>query len=449
MQSSASHPGATAGASMSPTIRTVPAGRSYIELSRVANLPIQTTMGRFRHHFTRATITAATVLSLTLGAAPAPAAAPTTRDGALAAFAQVTADAAVASGWTGSSQTCAVGTESQASLDATLRTLNLLRSFVDARAVSWDPALNQRALAAASLMLANGQLDHFPAADWRCYTELARSGASTSNLYLGRSGAAAMVGYVIDDGVDSLGHRFWALDPAAVTMGTGSTGGSNALTVIGNDTTAAPAQPMIAWPPAGFVPNDWLPQRWSATFAGSGSMAGVTPTMTMDGVAVPVASVTPHTAGYGSGTSVSWVPTLPDSAATGDHAFAVTLTGLAGGTVSYVVNGVSTDGVDLTNIREIQEGRPRPSFAARPRITYRGRLRAGLRLTALARTSNATRVTYQWERNGRVIRGQTRRVYLLRAADRGHRIRVHVRLAGPGGRSSMRSLDLRWPRATS
>ena len=146
--------------------------------------------------------------------APAAAvAAPDNRDDALEQYRAVVQDEQVDAGWTGSVDGCNVGEESQASLTATLDTVNTLRSFAGVGAVTFDPTLNHRALSAALMMKAAGELSHTPGPDWPCYSFEGDAGAGQSNLFLGASGATAMVGYVDDSGIESLGHRRWLLDP--------------------------------------------------------------------------------------------------------------------------------------------------------------------------------------------------------------------------------------------
>ncbi len=269
------------------------------------------------------------------------------RDGALADYNATLADAAVASGWTGSTDSCAVGAESQASLDATLNTLNIVRGFAGVEPVSFSAEKNHRALAAALMMRAQGDLSHDPPSSWKCWTSEGRFGAGTSNLFLGSSGAEAMVGYVDDAGVDSLGHRRWVLDPAATEMGSGSTGGSNALVVIGSSgdgsrAAALAADKLVAWPAPGWFPSPWIFKDWSVAIGspqsqGSVSLANAQVEVTVDGKAAAVSDVHDPSPGetYGTGAALAWNVALPASALSGDHE------------VRVEVSGVTIDGAPL------------------------------------------------------------------------------------------------------
>src|SRR5687768_17534999 len=92
-----------------------------------------------------ATLVAAFALAIPASVAAAPA----DRDTALEEYRAVLDDERIDADWTGSVSGCVVGEESQASLAATLRTVNTLRSFAGVGPVAFDPALSHRALAAA------------------------------------------------------------------------------------------------------------------------------------------------------------------------------------------------------------------------------------------------------------------------------------------------------------
>lgn len=138
-------------------------------------------------------------------------AAPADRAAAVALVAAQRQDEAVASGWTGNAASCTVGTESQASLDATLRSVNRFRAMTGLGPVGFDPALNARALAAALMMHAKDDLEHQPGRDWPCYTDAGADGAAHSNLFLSSgdaTGARAVAEFMTD-----IGHGRWVTNP--------------------------------------------------------------------------------------------------------------------------------------------------------------------------------------------------------------------------------------------
>ncbi len=223
-------------------------------------------------------------------------------------------------GWTGSTRSCRVGTESERSLDATLLTINALREFAGVGRVSLDADKNRRALTAALMMAAEGRLSHHPKESWACYSDEGYRGASSSNLYLGMSGPGAMIGYADDGGVASLGHRRWLLDPAAEEFGTGSTGRSNALLVFGSNREGDGSDPQldrsVAWPPEGAFPWSWIPATWSFALPDGESLLSDRPPevrVSSGGERLRVTKVRELEGNYGTGDTYSWRVEIPDS----------------------------------------------------------------------------------------------------------------------------------------
>jgi hypothetical protein len=213
-------------------------------------------------------------------------------------------------GWTGSTRSCRVGTESSRSIEATLLTVNALREFVGLQPVKFNAEKNRSALTAAMMMAANGRLSHAPDARWRCYSEIGAGGAGSSNLYLGVSGPSAIVGYAFDTDVKSLGHRRWLFDPTAEEFGTGSTGRSNALHVTGaaDDPEVKSRYGFESWPSPGYFPWPWVPRTWSVNLHGAQLRSGEEPRVTVrvTGEKLPVTDVSVPSGGYGAGTTISW-----------------------------------------------------------------------------------------------------------------------------------------------
>ena len=264
----------------------------------------------------------------------ASAAAPATRDAAIDAYRSVLDDEQVGAGWTGSVNGCVIGEESQASLDATLRTVNTLRSFAGIGSVTFDATKNHQALAAALMMKAANDLSHTPDPSWPCYSDDGSYAARRSNLFLGLSGAAAMVGFVDDAGIEVLGHRRWVIDPAARVFGSGSTGSSNALMVFDDAQPATvPAGTKVSWPPAGFVPWPWVFDDWSIALGGTAdqdsySTADAQVRVSLDGEPLAVSNVKTLADGYGTGRTLSWKVDVPGSAPSADHDLKVTIGGV-------------------------------------------------------------------------------------------------------------------------
>jgi uncharacterized protein YkwD len=381
----------------------------------------------------RSLLYAGTVLA-TLVAAPAPSrAAVPDRAIGLAAWRTVQQDERVGAGWDGSTGGCVVGAESPASLAATLRTLNILRAFAGVGPVAFDGALNHEALAAALMMRAAGALSHTPGPDWPCYSDEGAAGAGSSNLFLGRSGAAAMVGYVDDEGVASLGHRRWLLNPAAAVFGSGSTGTTNALRVIGGPDAIVAPNTALAWPPSGWVPWQWVFRDWSLALGAPGqdvTFAAPQVTVTVDGAPAAVANVHVLGDGYGSGQTLAWQVGVDEQLTAADH------------TVVVTVQGAVVDGQPLAPLTwttyAFQPVPPPPRFVSGPRIRRPGggspsRVRPGQRLVALATVTGGTATRYRWLRDGRLIGDARRSEYRVKQRDRGHAVSVRVTATAPFG----------------
>lgn len=153
--------------------------------------------------------------------------------------------------------------------------LNRVKWFRLMAGVDEDISLNAEfdllAQAAALVMMANNQLSHEPDPTWTCFSDDAFTGASNSNLYLGRTGPEAINGYIEDLGEDnySVGHRRWILYSALTEIGIGESSKSNALFVVQGKRNDKPsvreAEGFIMWPPRGFVPRNVIFERWSIT----------------------------------------------------------------------------------------------------------------------------------------------------------------------------------------
>jgi len=180
----------------------------------------------------------------------------------------------VAIGWTGSVASCDAGDVSSDFRSATVTRINLFRALVGLPDVSLDgTGQNGKCQEAALMMSANGALSHNPPNTWDCWTADGDEAAGKSNLALGINGAGAIDLYIDDPGSGNapVGHRRWLLYPRLSKVGTGSvpcgsgSSAANAVWVIGNTTTRPSTPSFVAWPNAGYVPYQLLPdsRRWS------------------------------------------------------------------------------------------------------------------------------------------------------------------------------------------
>ena len=271
------------------------------------------------------------LLALLLVAPAAAIGAPPDRAAATEAYLDLRDLEQIPAGWTGSVEGCVQGVEGSASVDATGQAVNTLRDFAGLPPVAFDPELNRKALAAALMMRAAGALSHQPGPDWPCYTQDGDEAAGRSNLFLGSSGPAAMIGYVDDATVASLGHRRWVLDPRAGTFGTGSTGTTNALLVIGGPADPDPVIPeLVTWPPAGHIPWPLVFEDWSAAISvpGSVDLSSATVAVSVDGQPRATSGVTVLEDGFGTGRTLRWNVELETSDREGAHDVAVRIDGV-------------------------------------------------------------------------------------------------------------------------
>ena len=246
---------------------------------------------------------------------------------------------AVTPSWSGAVSGCVAGAPSAATQDATLQAVNYFRAMVGLAAVTFDPTLSATAQEAALMMTAKQALSHTPDSTWPCYSTVGADGAGHSNLYLGRSGASAIAGYMVDPGAGNAvaGHRRWILYPPQTQMGSGSTADTNALYVFAPPGQRPSAPSWVSWPPAGYVPVQIEPGgRWSLSANDEvTSFAGATVTVTAAGSPRPI-TVNAVVDGYGDNTLV-WQIDTGYAAGQADRTFHVSVSGIMrnNSTISY------------------------------------------------------------------------------------------------------------------
>lgn len=135
---------------------------------------------------------------------------------------------------------CEPGSLSEATKTQALLLVNDIRQLSGLPSVPYLNAGDQQTQAAALMMAANAALNHTPPASWKCFTQEGYDGASSSNLHYFGSSAPdgpfhpieSILGFLIDDGVPSLGHRRWLLDPFLPGISYGSVHGT---TLVSSD----------------------------------------------------------------------------------------------------------------------------------------------------------------------------------------------------------------------
>lgn len=218
----------------------------------------------------------------------------------------------------GSTDSCAPGSTSTYSNNATLSALNYVRSLAGLAPVRLSQSLNDQAQRAALMMDANDRLDHHPSSSWRCYSSTGATAASKSNLAM--AWPTLKAGQVIDLYMDdpgsnnaAVGHRRWVLNPFATVMGSGSTDSANALMVIGPTSGYRPNPRYVSWPTPGYFPNTMEPGgRWSLSAGRSKTLFGrARIRVFQNGAAIPVHKYHVET-GYAQPTLVWQMPSTID-----------------------------------------------------------------------------------------------------------------------------------------
>ncbi len=179
--------------------------------------------------------------------------------------------------------TCQPGVLSETTKAEALAVVNEFRVLSGLEPVPYLSEGDVQTQAAALMMAANASLSHTPPNSWFCWTQNGYDGANSGNLHIMGSSAPtdafhpieALSGFLIDDGVPSLGHRRWVLDPFLPGISYGSVHGTaleatsypyvsaSALKVIYSydaeiDDTALE---YVAYPvndyPSNYFQNDW------------------------------------------------------------------------------------------------------------------------------------------------------------------------------------------------
>ena len=239
--------------------------------------------------------------------------------------------------WTPGATECDLGTLSPLAIEDTVRRISMFRWLAGLGAVTDDPARNTVAQHCATLMNANGRISHTPDTSWDCYTAQGAEGAGSSNLALGiRSPGQAIDLYMADPGTPSLGHRRWILNDPLGRVSIGFAGNAQCLGVF--DSSGSTSRMWTAYPNPGPAPVETASDLWSF-HSRSLSLGGtdVTVERMSDGAALAV-RVTHPASGFGPDTvafePMGWTPAAGTS-------YRVTITGVSGGPIVYVVQLVS------------------------------------------------------------------------------------------------------------
>jgi len=227
--------------------------------------------------------------------------------------------------WSGNKGECKAGTLPEEVYAKALQQINYYRRQVGLNDdISFDEAKNKKCQQAALMMLANGDLDHSPPKDWKCYTDDGAEAAGKSNLGRGQGSTNVITTYIRDSGNESLGHRRWILYSKAHEFGFGATTSSNALWVIGGEKSNDENDKLefIPWPPAGYVIDDLVFATWSFSIPKANFSESQVSMKGSDGQVELTYYVAQK--GYGDNT-LAWVPQISKPAEGEDIKYEVTI----------------------------------------------------------------------------------------------------------------------------
>jgi len=118
-------------------------------------------------------------------------------------------------------QNCQSGVMKQSVRDEILQYVNQIREIHGLNPVSYEMSGEAAAMEASLISTANGTITHNPPSNFACYSELGKIGCEKSNLYYYASFGSSnliptkesIVGWMIDENVENLGHRRSIINP--------------------------------------------------------------------------------------------------------------------------------------------------------------------------------------------------------------------------------------------
>jgi uncharacterized protein YkwD len=194
-------------------------------------------------------------------------------------------------GWTGDLASCQAGTISSGFRDTMQKQINWFRQMVGSAPVTFDPSLSAKSQEAALVMAANDNLTHYPPEDWKCWTEAALEGASSSNISIDWNWSFdpfigdQVADYVMDAGSNNtaVGHRNWILLPLERPFGFGAVYtnqvATTAMWVLPTGVSYSPTNRWVPWPAEGYVPDRAVYPRWNLSYDGSADFSNAEVTM--------------------------------------------------------------------------------------------------------------------------------------------------------------------------
>ncbi len=176
---------------------------------------------------------------------------------------------AVDAAWTGNLPACKPGDISNDFRAAAIRRVNFYRAFAGLGPITLNTNISSVCQDGALVLAGLGVLAHTPANTSKCYSSDAYYALSHANIALGMAGPLAVDGYMAEGGAGNydVGHRRWILCPIQASMGVGSVvpvvpinhAIADVLTVIGKFGPRPVSPVYVAWPSAGYLPYQLMP----------------------------------------------------------------------------------------------------------------------------------------------------------------------------------------------
>jgi hypothetical protein len=227
---------------------------------------------------------------------------------------------------------CDPGSMPPASIDDTVRRVNMFRWLAGLPPVSHDGSQHQAMMECAWMMDRNNALSHSPPSNWNCHTAGGASAAGRSNIALGvGTGGQAIDLYMRDWNTMSLGHRRWILSPGLDVVEIGLAGRGQCLGVF--HFAGSTDREWSAYPNQGPAPIETAQDTWSFQAYTMNITSATTVTVTRDGMNLPVSAYLigggfgpPATMGF---TPQGWTPS--------EGTYRVTIGNTSAGDITYEV----------------------------------------------------------------------------------------------------------------
>jgi len=173
-------------------------------------------------------------------------------------------------------QTCYEGVLKDSEKQKVLEELNFIRSLHGLNPISYNYEDDMYTAKAALIIVANEEMNHHPDQSYQCWTEEGEFGSSHSNLYMSwgwenkiPKSEDFVIGWVVDEGVESLGHRRWMLFPFLSNTSYGRVdvlGFTGAVIKVINDEINPSNVDFVAYPYEEYPRNLFL-KNWYLSFS--------------------------------------------------------------------------------------------------------------------------------------------------------------------------------------